>query len=64
MATGRIEAQVDPVIAPWDAGPLLTIVTEAGGKFTTLGGEATLHSGSGVTSNGLLHEAVLETLRG
>ena len=63
VATGRIEAQVDPVMAPWDAGPFLTIVTEAGGAFTTLEGEATVHGGSGVSSNGLLHAAVLQALR-
>lgn len=62
VATGRIEAQVDPVMAPWDAGPFLTIVTEAGGRFTTLAGAATLHGGSGVSSNGLLHEEVLGEL--
>lgn len=62
VATGRIEAQVDPVMASWDAGPFLTIATEAGGKFTTLGGEATIHGGSGVSSNGRIHDWVLETL--
>ena len=63
VATGRIECQVDPVMKPWDAGPFLTIVTEAGGKFTTLAGEATLHGGSGVSTNGLIHEEVLRVLR-
>ena len=62
VTTGRIEAQVDPVMAPWDAGPFLTMVTEAGGRFTTLGGEATVHGGSGVSSNGLLHGEVLAGL--
>ena len=62
VATGRIEAQVDPVMAPWDAGPFLTIVTEAGGRFTTFEGEATVHGGSGISSNGLLHEEVLREL--
>ncbi|MDA1102238.1 MAG: inositol monophosphatase family protein [Gemmatimonadetes bacterium] len=64
VATGRIEAQVDPVMKPWDAGPFLTIVTEAGGRFTTLGGEATLHGGSGVSTNGVLHGEVLGELGG
>jgi len=63
VATGRIEVQVDPVMAPWDAGPFLTIVTEAGGRFTTLDGEATVHGGSGVSSNGRLHADVLGELR-
>lgn len=62
VATGRIEAQVDPVMASWDAGPFLTIATEAGGKFTTLGGEATIHGGSGVSSNARIHDFVLEEL--
>ncbi len=62
VATGRIEAQIDPVMASWDAGPFLTIATEAGGKFTTLGGEATIHGGSGVSSNGRIHDFVLEEL--
>lgn len=64
VATGRIEAQVDPVMAPWDAGPFLTIVTEAGGRFTTLSGEATVHGGSGVSTNGLLHQELLRGLPG
>jgi len=62
VATGRIEAQVDPKMASWDAGPFLTIATEAGGKFTTLDGRATVHGGSGVSSNGLLHEVVVAEL--
>lgn len=64
VATGRIEAQVDPVMAPWDAGPFLTIVTEAGGRFTTLEGEETVHGGSGISSNGRLHDTVLRALAG
>ena len=64
VATGRIEAQVDPLMAPWDAGPFLTIVTEAGGRFTTLSGEETVHGGSGVSSNGVLHGEVLGELSG
>jgi histidinol-phosphatase len=64
VATGRIEAQVDPTMAPWDAGPFLTIVTEAGGEFTTFGGKSTVHGGSGVSSNGVLHERLLKNLSG
>ena len=62
VATGRIECQVDPVMKPWDAGPFLTITTEAGGRFTTLDGRATIHGGSGISTNGLIHEEVLRAL--
>jgi histidinol phosphatase-like enzyme (inositol monophosphatase family) len=62
VATGRIEVQVDPVMKPWDAGPFLTIATEAGGRFTALDGQPTVHGGSGVSTNGLLHAEVLGQL--
>ena len=62
VATGRIEAQVDPVMASWDAGPFLTIATEAGGRFTTLEGDVTVHGGSGISSNGRIHDLVMEEL--
>lgn len=64
VATGRAEIMVDPVLSPWDAAPLLTILTEAGGSFTDLGGHPGIHGGSGVSTNGLLHAAVLAELRG
>lgn len=64
VATGRAEAMVDPVLSPWDAGPFMTILTEAGGRFTDLEGRATLHGGSGVSSNGILHDELLEVLQG
>jgi histidinol phosphatase-like enzyme (inositol monophosphatase family) len=64
VATGRAEAMVDPVMAPWDAGPFLTIVTEAGGRFTTREGEATVHGGSGISTNGHVHDRVLAELAG
>ena len=64
VATGRADVMVDPVLSPWDAGPLLTILTEAGGQFTNLDGHATIHGGSGVSTNGRLHGQVLEILGG
>lgn len=64
VATGRADVMVDPVLSPWDAAPLLTIVQEAGGRFTTLSGDASIHGGSGVSTNGRVHETVLKMLRG
>lgn len=63
VATGRAEAMVDPILSPWDAGPLLTILTEAGGRFTDLDGEETIHGGSGISTNGVMHAEVIRTLR-
>jgi fructose-1,6-bisphosphatase/inositol monophosphatase family enzyme len=64
VATGRAEVMVDPILSPWDAAPLLPILEEAGGRFTDLAGERTIHGGSGISSNGALHERVLDLLHG
>ncbi len=64
VATGRAEIMVDPELHLWDAGPLLTILTEAGGKFTSVAGEARIDGGSGVSTNGLLHDEALRLLAG
>ena len=39
------------------------IVEEAGGRFTSLSGEPRADGGSAISSNGVLHDAVLEALR-
>jgi histidinol phosphatase-like enzyme (inositol monophosphatase family) len=64
VATGRIDVMVDPVMHVWDNAPLLPIVVEAGGRFTDLSGNAVIDSGSGLSTNGLLHDAVLREWRG
>lgn len=64
VATGRAEVMVDPILAPWDAGPLVTILTEAGGDFLTLDGRRTIHGGSGVSTNAALSEEVRALLIG
>ena len=62
VATGRAEIMFDPVMASWDAGPFPTILAEAGGRFTSVAGDTTIHAKSGVSTNGRLHDAVLKTL--
>jgi histidinol phosphatase-like enzyme (inositol monophosphatase family) len=64
VATGRAEVMVDPILAPWDAAPFIPILEEAGGRFTDLAGTARIDGGSGVSTNGLLHDQVLALLRG
>lgn len=62
VATGRADIMVDPILSDWDAGPLLVVLEEAGGRFTDWNGKATTLGGEGVGTNGLLHDAVLRTL--
>jgi histidinol phosphatase-like enzyme (inositol monophosphatase family) len=62
VATGRAVAMVDPVVEPYDLGPMPVVLAEAGGRFTDLGGAVRIDGGSGVASNGLVHEELLEAL--
>jgi histidinol-phosphatase len=40
------------------------IVEEAGGRFTSLGGEPGPWGGTALATNGLLHDAALSAIRG
>jgi len=63
VATGRVEAMVDPVAARWDLAAMPVIIGEAGGRFTDLRGEPRTDGGSGLATNGALHDAVLALLQ-
>lgn len=63
VAEGAADIAAEPVVALWDLAPLLVIVEEAGGRFTDLAGNPTADGGSAVSTNGLLHDAVLDALR-
>lgn len=62
VATGRVEAMVDPEVSIWDLAPMPVIMTEAGGRFTDLRGNIAIDGGSGLATNGLLHDDLLELL--
>ena len=63
VAEGVVDLAVEPDVQLWDLAALQVIVEEAGGRFTDLGGTPTPAGGSAVSSNGLLHDRVLATLR-
>ena len=59
IAIGRAEIIVDPIVAAWDVAPMVPIITEAGGKITSLDGQEDLPFSHVLATNGLLHEAAL-----
>jgi len=63
VAEGGADLAVEPEVSVWDLAAPQVIVEEAGGRFTNLDGVSTPAGGSVVSSNGLLHERVLATLR-
>lgn len=64
VASGRIEAMVDPVINFWDIAPCTVIIPEAGGRFTTTEGTDDPALPSFVATNGVLHDQVIAALNG
>jgi len=63
VATGRADIMLDPVINVWDCAALLPIIEEAGGTFTDWRGERTIHGGNAISTNGLLFDEVMKTIR-
>ena len=62
VAEGSAEIAVEPQVALWDMAPIQIIVEEAGGRFTSLRGEARADGGSGLSTNGIVHALVLDAL--
>ena len=62
VAEGAVDVAIEPSLALWDMAALEIIVREAGGKFTNTAGQNGPFGGSGVSTNGLLHNAVINGL--
>jgi len=62
VATGRVDAMVDPEIEWYDVAAMPVIMSEAGGRFTDLAGNDSFESGNALGSNGHLHQALLELM--
>jgi histidinol-phosphatase len=62
VAEGALDAAAEPEVSLWDLAALAVLVEEAGGRFTDLRGRPGPDGGSALSSNGVLHDAVLSTL--
>lgn len=60
VATGRVDLMFDPVLSIWDAAPLLTVLSEAGGIFCDTDGNETIESGNGFSCSRELLPEVLK----
>lgn len=64
VAEGAVDIAAEPEVSLWDLAALSILVTEAGGRFSSLAGADGPHGGDAVATNGLLHEETLAALRG
>ena len=62
VASGRADVMLDPVMNPWDVAALVPILEESGGRISDWTGAVRVHGGDAVSTNGHLHDAVLDAL--
>lgn len=64
VAEGALDCGLDPIVEPYDIAPLKIIVEEAGGTFTDFHGKDTIRGGSGLSTNGILHDQLQKIVLG
>ena len=64
VAEGAVDVAIEPSLALWDMAALDLVVREAGGKFTSLDGIDGPFGPNAISSNGLLHGAIVAALNG
>ena len=62
VATGRVDAMIDPIVAHWDIAAMSIIVREAGGACTDFQGRHAL-TNEAISSNGRVHQELLEAFQ-
>jgi histidinol-phosphatase len=62
VATGAVDAMIDPGAERYDLAPMPVILAEAGGTFSDFHGRATADGGNAVATNGRLHAQLLDCL--
>lgn len=62
VAEGAVDLACEPELALYDMAALVPIVEEAGGRFTSLSGEAGPWGPNALATNGLIHDEVLRQL--
>ena len=61
LATGRVDAVIEPVLSLWDFAAAIPIITESGGFWTNFSGDQSIKSGEMLaTSTDHLHAQLLE----
>jgi histidinol-phosphatase len=63
VAEGAVDVAAEPDVSVWDLAAPALLVEEAGGRFTDLRGGDGPGGGSGIATNGRLHDEVLAVLK-
>jgi histidinol-phosphatase len=63
VAEGAIDVALEAWVNPWDVAATQVITVEAGGRFSDFDGAVRIDSGNVITTNGLLHDEVVNLMR-
>jgi histidinol-phosphatase len=63
VAEGVIDVAVEAWVNPWDVAATQVIIAEAGGRFSDFDGADRIDSGTVISTNGALHDAVVALMR-
>lgn len=64
VAEGAAEAMMERDLGSWDLAAPWIVVEEAGGRITDFDGRRSFDAGEGLATNGVLHDVLLDRLRG
>ena len=64
VLTGRADVMIEQGVSRWDLSALLPLVEEAGGVMTNFDGGQVLNGSEVVTSNGHVHDEVIQRMKG
>ena len=62
VAEGVVDVAAEPVLNIWDVAALVPIIQEAGGRITAFDVGDLLTGAGAVTTNALLHDAVVRVI--
>lgn len=64
VAAGRLDGYWQPTMLIWDVAPGAIIIEEAGGRMSDFAGNPSVYGGETIASNGKIHGAIMEVLKG
>jgi histidinol-phosphatase len=64
VAEGAAEAMIEVGPNSWDLAAPSIVVEEAGGQMTDVHGKRTIHGGTALATNGILHDEIVRRLEG
>jgi histidinol-phosphatase len=63
VAEGVVDVAAEPFLESYDMAALIPVIQEAGGRITAFDGGPAIAGGSALSTNGVLHDTVVDLVR-